>query len=376
MNPIDELRAARPAHLGDGPVDEETRRAELAHAMAQGRPARRRRNLRPVWGLSLAGAAAAVTAFAVLTAGTGGGTAPRAPSQALTQPEAGETVKLSAQEVLLVAATRAEREPATTGRFWHTESVDRMLFVASAGYVMAQEQRIRTWVTAGEQWSEMRTLAAEPATDEDRARWEAAGSPKEVEIPVPGKKGGMRLVTTEAGKPHTGHHKSRYAYWLGRNVTLADLASLPEDEAGLKAWLLEHYEGKDTEGDRPMGEDAWLFRVSAGLITDMPVSAKVRGAAFRMLAALPSVTSVGTVTDSQGRKGTAVSIDTDVKVNNADTSRGVVRDRLIIDEESGRALGRESVVVRPGGLWAGLAPGTVSSSSAVVEAGWSDTRER
>ncbi|MEU4723824.1 CU044_5270 family protein [Nonomuraea dietziae] len=375
MNPIDELRAARPAHLGDGPVDEETRRAELAHAMAQGRPARRRRNLRPVWGLSLAGAAAAVTAFAVLTAGTGGGTAPRAPSQAFTQPKVTETVKLSAQEVLLVAASRAERQPATSGEFWHTETLARTLFTAPGGYVMATEQRDEMWVSNNGQWSRSQYLGAEPATDEDRAKWAAAGSPAEIQQTVPGK-GVGRLVPIAANKPYTDHHAGKEAFWLGRNVTLADLASLPEDEAGLKAWLLKYYEGKDTEGDRPMAEDAWLFRVSAGLITDMPVSARVRGAAFRMLAALPSVTSVGGVTDSQGRQGTAIAMETEAKANNADTAQGVLQDRLIIDEESGRALGRESVVVKPGGLQVGLEPGTVWSSTAILEAGWTDTRKR
>ncbi|MGW5160707.1 hypothetical protein ACWEPN_35020, partial [Nonomuraea wenchangensis] len=69
MNPIDELRAARPAHLGDRPVDERTRAAELAYAMSRPRQGERRRRpaFRPAWGLALAGAAAAaVTAAAVV----------------------------------------------------------------------------------------------------------------------------------------------------------------------------------------------------------------------------------------------------------------------------------------------------------------------
>ncbi|MFE3449728.1 CU044_5270 family protein [Nonomuraea sp. NPDC059194] len=370
MNPIDELRAARPAHLGDTPTDERTRRSELAYAMSHGTPVKRRAKPRLMWGLSLAGAAAAaVTAVAVLTAGTGAGTAPRAPSAV----ESSAPGELTAQQVLLVAATQAERQPATSGEFWHTRTMGRHLFTAAGGYVMAVKQRDEMWVSANGVWSRSQHLGAEPATDEDRAKWAAAGSPSEVEIPVPGKPRGMR-VTIAPGKPHTGHQAGKEVFWLGRNVTLADLKGLPDDEVKLKAWLLRHYEGKSTESDAPMAEDAWLFQVTAGLITDMPVSAKVRGAAFRMLAALPSVTAVGEVTDAEGRSGTAIAFEQESRVNLADDNPGTVQDRLVIDEETGTALGRESVVVKPGGMQAGLEPGMVGSSFAVVRAEWTDSR--
>ncbi|MEU7893770.1 CU044_5270 family protein [Nonomuraea sp. NPDC049152] len=370
MNPIDELRAARPAHLGDTPTDERTRRSELAYAMSQGPIARRRGKSRLVWGLSLAGAAVAVTAVAVLTAGTGGGTAPRAPSAA---PASSSPVKLTAQQVLLVAATRAERQPATSGEFWHTETLGRNLFTAPGGYVMVTEQRDEMWVSKRGQWSRSQYLGAKPATDEDRAKWAAAGSPAEIKVAVPGK-GVGRLVPVAANKPYTSHHTGKEVFWLGRNVTLADLAALPDDEAGLKAWLLKYYEGKGTESDAPMAEDAWLFQVTAGLITDMPVSAKVRGAAFRMLAALPSVTAVGEVTDARGRSGTAIAMETESSANGADGDKGLLQDRLIIDEQTGVALGRESVVVKAGGHQAGLAPGTVWNTATVVRAEWTDSR--
>ncbi|MFD1934785.1 CU044_5270 family protein [Nonomuraea mangrovi] len=374
MNPIDELRAARPAHLGDVPVDERTRRSELAHAMSptmsQGTPFRRRTKPRLVWGLGLAGAAAAATAVAVLAAGTGGGTAPRAPSAA---PASSAPVKLTAQQVLLVAATSAERQPATSGEFWHTETLGRNLVTAPDGYVMVMEQRNEMWVGKRGQWSRSQYLGAKPATDEDRAKWAAAGSPAEVEIAVPGKPVG-RTLPLAANKPYTGHHAGKEVFWLGRNVTLADLAALPDDEVGLKAWLLKYYEGKSTESDAPMAEDAWLFQVTAGLITDMPVSAKVRGAAFRMLAALPSVTAVGEVTDAQGRSGTAIAMETESHTGGADGRKGLLQDRLIIDEQTGVALGRESVVVKPGGFQAGLEPGTVWNSATVVRAEWTDSR--
>ncbi|MET9343918.1 CU044_5270 family protein [Nonomuraea sp. NPDC003804] len=381
MNPIEELRAARPAHLGDVPTDERTRRSELAYAMSHDRPTRRRRKPRLAWGLGLAGAAAGVTAVAVLATSTGAGTAPRPPSAAIgsgtpasSTPASSAPVRLSAQQVLLVAATSAERRPPASGRFWHTETFARGLVTTSDGYTMASEQRSEMWVGKNGQWSRGQYLGAEPATPDDRAKWEAAGSPAEVRISMPGKGTRDRRLPLAAGKPYSDHHSGKEVFWLGRNVTLDDLAGLPDDEAGLKAWLLRNYEGKDTESDRPMAEDAWLFQVTAGLITDMPVSAKVRGAAFRMLAALPSVTAVGQVTDGQGRSGTAIAIETESRVSARDADHGILQDRLIIDEAAGVALARESVVVKPGGMQAGLAPGTVWNTATVVRAEWTDSR--
>lgn len=372
MNPIDDVRAARPAHLGDTEVDQRTRQAELAYAMSRGVPAPRRRSLRPVWGLSLAGAAAAVTAVAVFGAGAGGGvsggTTPRAPSATGSAAPAA----LSAQQVLLIAATRAEGQPPSSGTYWHTESVQRTLNRTAAGYLVAQEGRIQSWVSATGQWNRSQSLGAKPATDADRARWEAAGSPAEIEVEVPGK--GKLTLRTEPGKPYADHHAGKEIFWLGRNVTMADLKRLPEDEAALKKWLLRYYEGHGTESDAPMGRDAWLFQTTAGLITDMPVSAKVRAAAFRMLAGLPTVTASAEVTDARGRSGTAVAIETESLVPGRAADKGVLQDRLIIDEETGRALARESVVVKPGGLQKGFEPGTVWNSVTLVKAAWTDSR--
>ncbi|MDP4507316.1 CU044_5270 family protein [Nonomuraea turcica] len=404
MNPIDELRAARPAHLGDDPVDERTRAAELSYAMSQPRQARRRRKVvRPVWGLGLAGAAAAVTAVAVVLAGNGAAPTPRAPdgggriATATDVPDgAGSTVNpdgsgstaspggtaaprvtLSARDVLLAAAEKADRQPERTGDYWHTASVSRTLStVAEGGYEMATESRDEMWTpsaTGGEQWSRSQSLGTRPATAEDRKAWEAAGSPEKVEVAVPGKGGSLVLETgTAPGKVRTSHSPlvdGDKVFWLGRNVTMKDLRGLPSDPDDLKKWLLRSYEGHDTESSStPMASGVWLFKVSAGLITDMPVTPQVRGAAFRMLAELDTVKVIENVTDAQGRQGTAVSIEERIK------SGAVLENRLIFDESTGRALANENVVVKPGGLQAAFEPGEVFSSTAVLEAGWTDDK--
>ncbi|TMR90973.1 CU044_5270 family protein [Nonomuraea basaltis] len=398
MNPIDELRAARPAHLGDRPVDERTRAAELSHAMSQPRrphQARRRRKVvRPVWGVGLAGAAAAaaVAAVAVVMSGNGVVPTPRAPdggqggqggqvaATSTTGPDgkgstAAPRVTLSARAVLLAAAEKADRQAESTGDYWHTVAVTRSLHTAAkGGYRFVSEERGETWTPSaigGEQWSSSQSLGAQPATEDDKKAWEEAGSPAEIEVAVPGKKLGMKLPTSP-GKVRTGHSPlvdGDKVFWLGRNVTMKDLQGLPSDPDKLKKWLLRSYEGHDTESSSiPMASDVWLFRVSGGLIIDMPVTPQVRGAAFRMLAELDTVKVIENITDAAGRQGTAVAIEEDVE------GPAVLENRLIFDESTGRGLANENVVVKAGGMQAGLEPGTVFNSYAVLEAGWTDNK--
>ncbi|MEV6157238.1 CU044_5270 family protein [Nonomuraea sp. NPDC052129] len=373
MNPIDELRAARPAHLGDAPVDTRTRTRELSNAMSKPRSARlpRRGAARPLWSFGLVGAAAvtAVAVVAVAVSGSGG-TPPRAPEPA---PASTSTVRLSARDILLAAAEKADRQPAGTGAYWHTVSVRRTLFPAvGAGYLVMDRQRSEGWTpraTGGDQWGSAKPLGARPATAADEQAWKRAGSPAEIQVSVPGKSRPMTLSTTP-GRTQTGHSPltdGDKVFWLGRNVTMKDLLGLPSDSAELKAWLLRSYDGHDTESaDEPMPADMWLFDVSVGLITDMPVTPQVRGAAFRMLAGLDTVDVIEGVTDAEGRQGSAVAIEEHTK------GSGVVERRLIFDQATGRALGNESVVVKPGGRQTALPAGTVWSSQAVLEAGWTD----
>ncbi|GGP90771.1 CU044_5270 family protein [Streptosporangium pseudovulgare] len=404
-DPIDRLRAARPAHLGDTPVDERTRAAELTRAMAQPRQERRTRRApgrrviaRPAWGLGLAGAAAAVTAVAVAVTGTGG-TTPPSPSaartgQAVSSSESpasspGRTapdgqVRLSARTVLLAAAHRAAGQPDETGAWWHTVSVSRTLFRAEgADYTVVDRQRTESWTPSAtgpeqRQYSGSQSLGAQPATSEDEAAWREAGAPAEIPVVVPGKKGAKLSLSTGPGEVQKGQAPlpdGDKVFWLGRNVSVRDLRALPSEPDALKAWLLRSYKGHGTESSAPMSRDAWLFTVTTGLIADMPVTPEVRGAAFRMLAGLASIEVARDVTDAEGRTGTAVTIDepeASAMGKAAAGDDGALRTRLIFDEKTGRALATENVVVRPGGLQAEAEPGTVWNSNVVLESGWTD----
>ncbi|MFB9677519.1 CU044_5270 family protein [Streptosporangium vulgare] len=406
MNPIDQLRAARPEHLGDTPVDPRTRAAELSRAMARPRPAPAgRRTVRPGWGLGLglAGAAAAVTAVAVTISATGGtvpdapsvqadpgrtvfGPSTSSPSASTPQAEQTEQTELSSRSILLAAAHGAARQPDTTGDYWYTVSVSRMLSeVADEDYSVVERTRSEAWTpsaTGRDRWDRTWSLGARPASPDDEAAWKRAGSPSKIKVEVPGGKQGGEMegyvLSTEPGEAkdsRTPLVDGDKVFWLGRNVTMKDLRGLPADPGRLKAWLLRSYKGTGTEADTPMASDAWLFTVAVGLVTEMPITPKVRGAAFRMLADLKTIEVARGVTDAEGRTGSAVSIEERVRAKaDAKGAEGVLRNRLIFDEATGRALATDSVVVRPGGLQAGFEPGTVWNSRTVLEAGWTDEK--
>ena len=379
------MAASRPGHLDpDAPVDGPTRSRELARAMAGAREASRaRRPARPLWGLGLVGAAAAALLVVTTTTGPGHARPDPANGSRPTTPGGATGTTLNAHAILLAAAAGADRQPATTGAWWHTVSLYRTYLRIAAptgSYVVALREREEGWTPSAvrkQQWSRNQDLGAVPATQADRAAWQRAGSPPRIPARLPAPKGSRpkRLVvrmTPDA--PQTSHQPlvdGDKVFWLGRNVTMKDLRGLPDSPQALKHWLLRSYDGHGTESDgEKMSSDNWLFEVSAGLITTMPVTPKVRGAAFRMLAGLHTVTAMTDGIDAQGRQGTVVAIDNRTRFG------GVLQHRLIIDTAGGRALADETVVVTPGATTDGLPPGSTWASTAVLTAGWTDRSPR
>jgi hypothetical protein len=392
MNPIEQLRAAKPAHLDPDPrVEETTRARELSYALSQARTVRSRRRIaKPAWGLSLVGAAAAVTAVAVtMSGGTGGGTgsgtpAPGGATSSVTKGPAPQ-VSLDARSVLLAAAHSAEVQPDKVGKYWHSSTIGKNL-VTAGSYALFEQSKSEGWTpyaTGADTWTREQNLGVVPATPADEAAWKAAGSPTKIKVTFPDKGGsdggpikGSMVVSTVPGAPRISHQplfQGDKIFWLGKNVTMKDVRGLPSSPTALKQWLLRSYEGHGTEGGDKVSADSWLFSVAAGLITDMPVTPQVRGAAFRMLANLKSLKVTENVQDSSGRSGTAVSLTTVSGSKATGKKTGLYDDRLIFNKGTGLPLAREGVVIKPGGFQAGLKPGTVFYSTLVQDSGWTDS---
>lgn len=337
-----------------------------------GRPARTRR-------LALAGggtavlAAAAAAAVLIATAGTG---APQ-PGHAAggLGPGHGAPVP-SAQHVLLTAARQAGAAPAAGGRFWVTRAISGTnMAVGAAGhrYVITERGSYAQWTAraaSGPSRFISRSLGAQPATPADMAAWRHAGSPRHwlFTLIKDGHRGRLRIPAA-AGKPFGGPtNDGAKIFAIGsRNVSMRQLRRLPATTAGLKAALLRYFaEPGAAGGDLPSGATAWLWQTGTGMITDMPLSPAQRAAAYRMLAGLHGVRSLGTVTDPAGRHGTAV------ELTSPTGAAGTEASVLIVNPGTGLPLATEVQVVRAAGLTTGLRPGTLASYEIIRFAGWSD----
>ncbi|POM26527.1 hypothetical protein BTM25_09280 [Actinomadura rubteroloni] len=362
------LAQARPDEL-DAPVDPATRDAELARAM-RGGPAPRRRRFRPAWGL--AAAATAVVATAAFVA---------LPDDPGPPPTATPSVpaRLDARTVLLAAANTLTRRDAKPNHlaYWHTSMIQRTAFRVDGGYTFVQDQREDVWTPFDVHRrivTETTILGARPATPEDERAWRRAGSPATVRFQTGTRKlkGGMLSTAPKppqrSSSPLTDGDK---VFWLGRNVSVADLLALPGDPAKLRASLLRWYDGHGTESSSTkMASDTWLFTVATSLVNGvMPVTPQVRAAAYRMLSALPSVRSLGAVRDPAGRSGVAIAFD-------ERTPNGVLEHRLVIDAKTGNALAEVLVIRKPGGVNAVLPAGTTLSATTVLTSAWTDASPR
>jgi len=293
------------------------------------------------------------------------------------------TVALDARTVLLAAASQAEAQQEKTGDWWRSESVQRDLLrvLGEPSYLVYTAERSEMWTpyeTGGERVDRSQKLGFDFPTPADEAAWKQAGSPSRVslDVPKPKPKGGPASpgigsyeVDRLPGREET--HRAPLldgdkVFWLGKNVTMKDLQGLPDDPKRLKAWLLRSYKGHDTESSGvPMTSEKWLYQVATGLIADMPVTPKVRGAAFRMLAELETVRVIENVTDLEGRTGTAVAME-------KESDGAVILDRLLFDRTTGRALQRDNVVLKPGGYQKGLPEGSLNHAVTIVSSGWTD----
>ncbi|WP_155372579.1 CU044_5270 family protein [Catellatospora vulcania] len=270
---------------------------------------------RPVGRLVLAAGlpavALAVTGAILLNNGSGTGPAVVQPPASAPVSSAPAELPTDAGGVLLLAAQHSESAPATAGDYW----------VIRRGHGEGDRPAVED-----EQW-----LAALPG------------------LPSSGYFRGEGGSWT--AHPMLGHTAANNFLLAGQPRTVAELAALPTDPAQLRRKLLTWYDGTDGEAE---GGDVYLFHAGMGLVLDLPTPPRVRGAAYRMLAALPGMKSLGPVTDQRGRAGIAIALT-------RQGDFGKSQARLIVDRASGLALASES--------WVG---GRVSSWTTLLGTRWAD----
>lgn len=291
------------------------------------------------WALALGGGAAlaglaAAALLVPMTTGTGQSGRPPA---ALTETPA----ELSAHDILLAAAARAERAPTDTGRYWHVRSVGLYGPVrvgpSTNQYDLVSRQLSETWIArqpTEQSWLGFRELGHQPRTEADQQAWRNAGSPDHWDIAVDTATGTRRL-TRQPGEPRLdAHQPTPFLEDLG-GFDLAALQALPTDPATLKALFVERITAHlgCPSADASAG---CLFSALSRLLLDVPAPPEVRAAAFAVLAEIPNVRSLGQVKDGQGRTGLGIQLDSGSEI--VATSH-----KIIIDPSTYRVLGHEYV---------------------------------
>ncbi|MEU7364275.1 CU044_5270 family protein [Streptomyces hygroscopicus] len=283
---------------------------------------------------------------------------------------------------LLTVADRVDRA-ADEGTYWRLTTRSSWIGVVdeagSAFAVVASEKQAQSFgVRPGTQslWVSGLDSTVRPRTERDAARWRAAGSPKDLTLAGSGSgsgsgSGGRLGLRMESGgkkKPTVTRTNGgdRIAALGARNVTYADLRKLPGDSAKLQEFLADLYE-EDRDGEIT-GRTEWMWQQAAGLIR-LPVKPAVRAAAYRVIAGLPGIRSLGEVTDPLGREGVGFALPASDR-----PGYGTGRSELIVDPATGALLADREVLTEPDATAAeaGLRAGTVVNYTATVTAEWTD----
>jgi hypothetical protein len=238
-------------------------RAELERLIGRQSRARTRR---PGWlmagiGLAAAAAAVAVTAAVMFTSGTPH-TRPGAAVRSTALSHRPVPAKQSVQQVLLTAAASAQQAPAGSGTYWYV--------------------RVRAATGNGN-----KLYLAESWTKRNGDTW------------IRNRGTGWQVIELPRSPVTLG------PFFLGgRELTFHQLQHLPADPAALTRWIVINAvrHGGKTGGPVPSKaqEREDIFDSLDSLLSELPATPQVRAAAFRALAALPGVTSLGQVGGGQG----------------------------------------------------------------------------
>lgn len=290
-----------------------------------------RRSPRRLAYLTSAVAAVAVAAVAVgVGVGTFGGaeTPVTSGGGASTEPA---PALASGRQVLLAAATSAEKLPQDTGAYWYVK------VVATGGRNGASGEE-ETWTAwDGRTWS--RSSYQHPAAE--------SASP----FAFPEGKSDDDLVEVPQPNPFS---------LGGAKVTIEQLQALPVEPTALKAWIANLVRNSDIRTSAGRLTDAQqrqhVFEGLVSLVSLLPAAPSVRAAALRVIASYPNVTSLGPV---DGGRGLLISFYPEEPPA-----------RLVIDPETGQ-LRRTNVLIPTFG-------GTLRSDGGTfaITAEWTNTLPR
>jgi hypothetical protein len=311
-------------------------------------------------GVALTAATAVVTVVALsvpLLRGTDGSGPEAAP--ATITPTAPRLA--TASQALIAAAVQQETDELVSGRFFRVRSLQlsAMTRVGSPKYTLERRSISESWMPMKpgvKSWFGWVNLGYRPATPTDAAKWRAQGSPQSWQLAY--EEDPITIAPSEPVVDKMAFDNVPPGYYLtgDKPLTAQQIAALPTDPVKLRAVLAR---GADPGATADL-RNYVVFAAAGRLLFEMPSPPKLRGAALRVLAALPGTEIRTGVEDPIGRVGTEITIDVDPRMpSGGKTLLFRSGARYIIDPATGRLLSSS---------YGGGKPGTI----VVLESGWTD----
>jgi hypothetical protein len=309
MNDLQSLHAALTQDDPSQDVADRSRH-RLQNRIAGGPVAHRRtRWLAVGTGLTVTAAAAAV-AISVLP-----GSPPAGNNPPVSTDNAAPTKTVTAQQVLLAAATAAEKAPVGSGDYWHV----KVTITRTDGTVGPAD----TW----DYWTGL----------DGRMWW-------------------GHLKTQHKASPTIAEPRPHPFDMYGVGLTVEQLRTLPTDPEALKTWIIEAIRNGDARSSAgPLRDNPELlaqaqFDSLFMLVSTLPAAPEVRAAAFRAIATYPDVQSLGPVPGGEGLLLPG-------------------GQRFVVDTATGQVTGASRFVTPEGGIYS--VP--EADGSARITAEWTDT---
>lgn len=379
MNEFDQLRKAFPE--ADAPTPDATRsaRRRVEHLIREAKPGspdvvnrwrgQPRRGWREVVRAGWVGTAVTATTAVVAVVGLGGsllvgrgGDEGAVPGGTGTVTPAAPRMVTAAQ-VLIAAAVRQEVDEKVSGKYFRVRSLQLSAStrVGSPRYTLERRSITESWMPMKpgvQSWFGWVNLGYRPATPTDADKWRAQGAPTTWQLPYE-----EDPISTRDSEPVVNKMSFRDVppgYYLTDDKPLSaqQIAALPTDPAQLEVYLARAADPRASTTER----DYAVFAAAGRLLFELPSPPKLRGAALRVLAALPGTHVRPGVEDPIGRVGTEVTITADLsRPGDGRTVLFATGATYIIDAATGRLL-------------SSTISGPKSGSTVVLESGWTDDK--
>lgn len=269
----------------------------------------------------------------------------------------------TASQVLIAAAVLQETNEKISGKYFRVRNLhlSAATRVGSPRYTLERRSISESWMPMKpgvQSWFGWVNLGYRPATPTDAAKWRAQGSPQSWQLAY--EDDPITIAPSEPVVNKMAFDEVPPGYYLtgDKPLTAQQIAALPTDPGKLRAVL-----ARGADRDATASELNYIVFAAAGrLLFEMPSPPKLRGAALRVLAALPGTHVSTGVKDPIGRIGTEITIDIDPTLPSG-SKTFMLRSgaAYIIDPATGRLLSSTYGDRKPG-------------ATIVLESGWTDER--